>query len=139
MLKPCICVLPMFFAAATLGQQPTDTLRSTSTLVLVPTLVTTPNEEFVHGLQAEDFALSDNSGPQKLQVEEGSREPLAVVVLLQTGGSAPRQFENYKSIGTMLEYALGSVPYRVSLVTFDSKPEVAARTSYWHVEAGESR
>jgi VWFA-related protein len=123
MFKPCICALPVFFAAAALGQQPADTLRSTSTLVLVPTLVTTPNEELVHGLHAEDFALTDNSAPQKLHVEEGSREPLAVVVLLQTGGSAPRQFENYKGIGAMLEYALGSVPYRVSLVTFDSKPE----------------
>ncbi len=101
----------------------TGTLHSTSTLVLVPTLVTSPGAELVHGLQAEDFALIDNGVAQKLHVEEGLREPLAVVVLMQIGGSAPRQFQNYAGVCTMLDYALGSVPYWVSLVTFDSKPE----------------
>lgn len=101
------------------GQQP-DTLRTNSTLVLVPTLVTAASSrEIVHTLTANDFLLTDNGVPQKLRLEESIREPLAVVVLLQTGGAAPRQFSSY----AMLQNAFGSVPYRISLVTFDSKPE----------------
>lgn len=105
------------------AQQP-DTLRTNSTLVLVPTLVTAEADgELVHTLTADDFSLTDNGVPQKLRLEERVREPLAVVVLLQTGGAAPHQFSNYAGIGTMLQNAFGSVPYRISLITFDSKPE----------------
>jgi len=100
-----------------------DTLHSKSTLVLVPTIVTTSGGDIVHGLQVEDFALTDQGVPQVVQVEESSREQLAVIVLLQIGGSAPRQFKNYKGIATMLEPALASAPYAVSLITFDSEPE----------------
>jgi VWFA-related protein len=115
---------PVLFAITAMAQQQPDTLHTTSTLVLVPTLVTTTSDAgLAYTLKAEDFTLTDNGVPQKLHLEAASKEPLAVVVLLQTGGAAPRQFVHYAGISTMLEYALGSVPYRVSLVTFDSKPE----------------
>ena len=100
-----------------------ETLRATSALVLVPTRVINPDGALVHSLDAGDFRLTDNGLPQRVNVEDNLHEPLAVVVLMQTGGSAPRQFANYRGMGTMLEYALGSAPYWVSLVTFDSKPE----------------
>ena len=104
--------------------QQTETLRTSSTLVLVPTRITTTSDAALNiTLHAEDFTLTDNGVPQKLHLEEASREPLAVIVLLQTGGAAPRQFANYAGISSLLEYALGSVPYRVSLITFDGEPE----------------
>lgn len=118
-----LSVLPLLSASLASAQQ-ADTLRTTSTLVLVPTRVTTISSvEQQVTLHAEDFTLTDNGAPQKLHLEEARREPLAVVVLLQTGGAAPKQFANYGGISSLLEYALGSVPYRVSLITFDSKPE----------------
>jgi hypothetical protein len=80
--------------STSVSAQQSDTLRTTSTLVLVPTRVTSPpNEEQTIVLHAEDFALTDNGIPQKLHLEEAGREPLAVIVLLQTGGAAPRQFK----------------------------------------------
>ncbi|AFL86649.1 von Willebrand factor type A-like protein [Terriglobus roseus DSM 18391] len=120
LLLPGVLLLLATAAAA----QQADTLRTTSTLVLVPTRVTTTSSAGLNvTLRAEDFTLTDNGVPQKLRLEEASREPLAVIVLLQTGGAAPKQFANYAGISSLLEYALGSVRYRVSLITFDSKPE----------------
>jgi VWFA-related protein len=60
---------------------------------------------------------------QKVSIEDVERQPLAVVVLLQTGGAAPRQFQNYRSVDTMLDYMMGSSKHRVAVVTFDSQPE----------------
>ena len=116
-----VVVACLLGAAVTVRAQ--ETLRTSSTLVLAPTRVVAADGELVHTLGAADFVLTDNGLPQRLTVEENLHEPLAVVVLLQTGGSAPRQFGSYRGIGTMLEYALASAPYAASLVTFDSKPE----------------
>jgi VWFA-related protein len=119
-----VLLLPLFGFAQQPSTTPSaDTIRATSTLVVVPTRVQTQGADLVHTLGAEDFVLMDNNVSQTIHLEEHSQEPLAVVVLMQTGGTAPRQFQNYKGIGTMLEYALGQAKYRVSLVTYDSKPE----------------
>ena len=115
----------LLFAAATLfAQEQVETLRSNSTLVLVPTLVTTTSEgNLAFTMKAEDFSLSDDGVPQQLHLEGATHEPVAMVVLMQTGGAAPKEFSNYAGISVMLENALSAVPYRVSLVTFDSHPE----------------
>jgi VWFA-related protein len=119
-----ILLLPLLSVAQQANTAaPTETIRTTSTLVVVPARVQTQSAALVHTLGAEDFVLTDNNVAQSVHLEEPSQEPLAVVVLMQTGGTAPRQFQNYKGIGTMLSYALGQAAYRVSLVTFDSKPE----------------
>ncbi len=114
----------LFSAAMLFAQERVETLRSNSTLVLVPTLVTTTSEEnLAYTLKADDFSLSDDGVPQQLHLEGATHEPVAMVVLMQTGGAAPKQFSNYAGISVMLENALSAVPYRVSLVTFDSHPE----------------
>jgi VWFA-related protein len=99
------------------------TIQSTSILVLVPTLVRSPSGDLIATLQARDFRLTDNGVEQKVSIEPVERQPLAVVVLLQTGGAAQRQFANYATLGTMLDYMMGSSAHRVALLTFDSQPE----------------
>ena len=115
----------LLLCAATLSaQEQVKTLHSNSTLVLVPTRVTTTSDgDLAYALKAEDFSLSDDGVPQQLSLENATREPVAMVVLMQTGGAAPKQFSNYAGISTMLENALSPVPYSISLVTFDSRPE----------------
>jgi VWFA-related protein len=103
-----------------------DTIHSTSTLVVVPTLVETTSGELVHNLQATDFLLTDNGVVQTVSIEQAERQPVAVVVLLQTGGAAPRQFQNYAGLGTMVDALTGSSPRQVAMVTFDSRPEEAS-------------
>ena len=106
-----------------LKEEAPTTLRSTTRLVVVPTLVKTASGELVEGLSASDFRVFDNGVEQKVFVEEVERQPLAVVVLLQTGGAAARQFQNYRNLSTMLDYMMGSSSHKVAMMTFDSQTE----------------
>jgi VWFA-related protein len=102
------------------------TLHTTTTLVVVPTLVQTSGEEVAFSLTAEDFVLTDNGVPQKVTLEEETKRPLSLVVLMQTGGDARGQFPSYASLDTMLVSLLGNAPNEVSIVNFDSRPEAAS-------------
>jgi VWFA-related protein len=120
----------IFSASCAFGQavraDAPPTITSTSTLVIVPTLVLSPSGELVQALHANDFNLTDNRVPQRVSLEDVERQPLAVVVLMQTGGAARQQFADFAKLGTMLDYMMGSSTHRVALVTFDSQPE-----SFW--------
>lgn len=102
------------------------TLRATTRLVLVPTLVRTPSKEFVYSLNAEDFFLTDKGIPQKVTLDSQSSQPLSLVVLIQTGGSAVHELTNYRNLEPMLAAILGTPPNQVSVVHFDSQPEAAS-------------
>lgn len=116
-------ILVAAFAAAAIAQ---TTLHTTSTLVIVPTLVQTTGKETVFSLRAEDFVLTDNGVPQKVTLEEETKRPLSLVVLLQTGGVARGQFASYANLEPLLASLLGGAPSRVSIVDFDSQPEAAS-------------
>jgi VWFA-related protein len=102
------------------------TLHTTTTLVVVPTLVQTASKDTAFSLTAEDFVLTDNGVPQKVTLEEETKRPLSLVVLMQTGGVARGQFASYANLETMLASLLGGGPNRVSIVNFDSRPEAAS-------------
>jgi VWFA-related protein len=89
----------------------------------VPTLVRSVSGEFVTNLRANDFRLTDNGIEQKVFAEEVEGQAIAVVVLMQTGGAAPIQFQNYRTVSILLNHLLGSSNHKVALVTFDSRPE----------------
>jgi VWFA-related protein len=94
--------------------------------VIVPALVRSPSGELIQTLHSGDFRLTDNGVEQKVSIEDVERQPLAVVVLMQTGGAAARQFANYAKLGTMLDYMMGNSAHRVALLSFDSQPETVA-------------
>jgi VWFA-related protein len=102
------------------------TLHTTTTLVVVPTLVQTSGKEVAFSLTAEDFLLTDNGVPQRVTLEEETKRPLSLVVLIQTGGVARGQFPSYVNLETMLASLLGGAPNKVSIVNFDSRPEAAS-------------
>jgi VWFA-related protein len=118
-------------AGALLAQSKPDspapsTLQTTTRLVLIPTLVQTPSNEIVYSLHAEDFLLTDKGVPQKVRLDDETHQPLSLVVLMQTGGSAVHEFDKYRNLETMLASMLGSAPNQVSIVNFDSRPEAAS-------------
>jgi VWFA-related protein len=120
-----------FLAASTIlsaqnSASPPSTLQTTMRLVIVPTLVQTPSKQTVYSLHAEDFLLTDKGVPQKVRLEDETRQPLSLVVLMQTGGAAIQEFAKYRNLETMLAATLGEAPNQVSIVNFDSKPEAAS-------------
>jgi hypothetical protein len=69
------------------------TIRTTSTLVIVPTLVRSKTGEFIRDLHPGDFALTDNGVEQRVFAEEVKNQGLAVAVLMQIGVAAPRDLK----------------------------------------------
>lgn len=120
---PLLLLLLAAPAPAQSTPPPAPTITATTTLVLAPTLVRSPSGDLIPDLRPEDFRLTDNGVQQIVSVEDTARQPLAVVVLMQTGASAPRQFANYRNLTPLLENMMGSSAYRIALVTFDSQPE----------------
>jgi VWFA-related protein len=104
----------------------TATLTSRTTLVLVPTMVTTKAGEPVFTLQAKDFVVTDDGVEQKVSLEEDTGgEPLALAVVIETGGAGAQQLEKYRGLGPMLEAVVGGVEHRVAVVEFDSTAGVS--------------
>ncbi|MCU1322741.1 MAG: VWFA-related protein [Acidobacteriaceae bacterium] len=109
-------------AAPAAGQDSqVTTLTSRTTLVLVPTMVTTKGGEPVFTLQAKDFLVTDDGIEQAVTLEEDTGgEPLALVIVVETGSSGAQQLNKYRGIGTMLDSVVGGVPHKVAVVEFDS-------------------
>jgi hypothetical protein len=96
-------------------------------LVLVPVLVKTKAGEVVFSLTADDFILTDDRVPQPLQIElDTDSQPLALAVIVQTGGQGGFHLRDYRDLGAVLAAVIGDVPHRVAVIGFDSKPRVAS-------------
>ena len=136
--------------ASALAQQPSSTLRSESTVVLVPTLVRTESGEIIYGLQSKDFIIEDNGIEQDVTLDDSPEaEPVSLVVAIQVGGKASTQFKSKPDfslydrfyseeerkdcrlrkrpcptaiggLGSLLEEFLNGSKGEVALVTFDS-------------------
>ena len=99
---------------------PPQVLRSTSTLVIVPTLVRSRSGELIKGLDADQFRLTDNGQEQNVYLEQVENQPLAVVVLIQKGGVGSAELGNYAKLDGIVESILGASTSKLALVSFDS-------------------
>src|SRR5260370_22287171 len=79
------------------------TIRTTSTLVIVPTLVRSKTGEFLRDLRPADFALTDNGAEQRGFAEAVKNQGLSIAILLQIRAAAPRDFQNYRTLTSMLD------------------------------------
>jgi len=124
-----IAAPPSLFAAAqdspaAPASGPVTTITARSTLVLVPALVRTKGGDMVYTLPTSAFTLTDNGVEQKLTLDEDAgSQPLALVVVVQTGGEGGQHLDIYQTLPTMLDSLLGGVPHKVAVVSFDSEPQ----------------
>ena len=124
-IAAAVLLLPQkLFAQETPAQEPT--FRSQSNIVLVPALVRDASGHAVYGLQAKDFILEDNGVAQPVHLEEQAEaEPLSLVVALQTGRSASREFPRMRGLSSMLDPILEEPQTQVAIVEFDSQIKLA--------------
>jgi VWFA-related protein len=102
---------------------PPASITVRSNLVVVPALVRTKSGDLIYTLKANDFILTDDGVVQKLRLEEDTgTQPLAMVIIAQTGGDAAVHLDQYQHLGPMLDNMLGGVEHRVAVVGFDSTP-----------------
>ncbi len=95
-----------------------------TTLVLVPTLVTTKAGEPVFTLTAADFTVTDDAIPQKITVEDNGGQPLALVVVVETGGAGAHQLGSERRLTSLLDAVVGGVQHQAAVVAFDSHPHL---------------
>lgn len=116
--------LSSFFSPS--AQAQSDSLSVDSNLVLVTALVKSQDGKRVYLLNSKDFRLLDNGIPQTLQVEEETgHEPLALAIIVQTGGRAAARLNDYQHIEPLLEDLIADVPHEVAVIGFDSTPRLA--------------
>ena len=115
-----ICLLVLFFISGAVAAQDSN-LRIQSNVVLVPTLVKDAEGHVVYGLTQKDFVIEDDGVEQTVHLDESAElEPASVVVAVQTGRRAWREFRRMRGIGPMLTPVFDQPGSRVALVEFDS-------------------
>lgn len=101
------------------------TLHARSNLVLVPTLVEDSQGAPVFNLTENDFLVKDNGVPQRIHLDpDTDRAPMSIVVLVQNGGSAVREFYKMRGLPEMVNALAGDTRHHVAVVTFDSQPHM---------------
>ena len=104
---------------------PASTISVRTNLVLVPALVKTKAGALVYTLSAKDFIATDDGIPQALTLEaDAGGEPLAMVVLVETGGDGAGRLDQYRDLGATLDAVVGNVPHKIAVVSYDSTPWV---------------
>ena len=83
-------------------------------------MVRTESGELIRNLDAEHFRLADNGEEQNVHLQQLENEPLAVIVLIQTGGVASSELGNYGKLDGIVESILGTSPSKLALISFDS-------------------
>lgn len=125
-LPPLSLLLFAFLIAAASAQQTgTPTITVHSTLVEVPALVTTKKGEVVFALKPSDFRLTDDGVPQHIDlVSDTDSQPLAMAIVVETGGDGAGHLADYRNLGAILDSVVGGEQHRVALVAFDSSPHL---------------
>ena len=116
-----VCPLVLLLVSGAAAQQDSS-LRVQSNVVLVPTLVKDAGDHAVYGLTQEDFVVDDDGVEQTIHLDDSAEsEPASVVVAIQTGRRAWREFSRMRGVGPMLIPVFNQPRSRVALVEFDSR------------------
>jgi VWFA-related protein len=98
------------------------TFRARSNVVTVPTLVKDDHGQVMYGLKADDFIIEDEGTAQSAQLDQSAEPaPASVVVALQCGRRASREFSRMQGLASMLSSLFGTSGSQVALVEFDSE------------------
>ncbi len=104
-------------------QSPPYNLTTQANLVVVPTQVKTKQGEFIYGLRADQFVVTDNGVPQRTRIddaEEGSG--LSLVVLVECSGAATLKVTKMKGLETMIESIAGDGPREIAIASYGAGP-----------------
>jgi VWFA-related protein len=122
-----MCAVMLALTAA--AQEPT--FRAQSNVVTVPVLVRDEQGKPVYGLQARDFIVKDDGVAQSVQMDQAAEsEPVSMVVALQSGRRAGREFARMQGLAAMLSPIFAQPGSRVALVEFDSTPNLTQPFSH---------
>src|SRR6266478_3028380 len=115
-----LVMLLLLFGAASGQQEPS--FRSQGNLVPVPRLVRDAAGSAIYGLQAQDFIIEDDGVEQAVHLDEAAEaEPISLVIAVQCGRRAKREFGRMGGLAAMLDPVLSGRENEAALLLFDSK------------------
>jgi VWFA-related protein len=107
---------------AFMSPQETPRFASRTNLVPVPTLVRDAEGNAIYGLHAKDFIIEDDAVQQTVHLDEAAEdEPLSLVIAVQSGRRAKREFGRISTLASMLDPILSDQNNEAALLLFDSK------------------
>jgi VWFA-related protein len=113
-------MLLLLFGPATAQQEPS--FSSQGNLVPVPALVRDAQGNAVYGLQAQDFIIEDDGVEQAVHLDEAAEaEPISLVIAVQCGRRAEREFGRMAGLAAMIDPILSGRQNEAALLLFDSK------------------
>ena len=119
-LGSILAVQLLFFGSAPSQQGPT--FSSQGNLVPVPTLVRDARGNAVYGLHARDFIIEDDGVEQTVHLDEAEEaEPVSLVIAVQCGRRATREFARIAGLAAMLDPVLNNPRNEAALLLFDSE------------------
>lgn len=126
---PGVVLLVLVLSATAAFPQQT-TLRSQSTVVLLPTLVKDSEGAVIYGLNAKDFIVEDDGVEQAVHLDEAPEaQPLSLVLAIQKGRRASYEFPRMQGLKTMLEPLFAHGTAQVAIVEFDSQVKLTRNFS----------
>ena len=97
------------------------TIRVQSNVVLVPVLVKDARGHAIYGLKAEDFMVEDEGLPQAVRLDEAAEaEPVSLVIAIQNGREAYREFPRIRGLRSMIQPILDQEGTLAAVVEFNS-------------------
>jgi len=115
-----LVMLLLLFGPAAGQQEPS--FSSQSNLVPVPTLVRDAQGNAVYGLRVQDFIIEDDGVEQAVHLDEAAEaEPISLVIAVQCGRRAKREFGRMGGLAAMLDPVLSGRQNEAALLIFDRK------------------
>lgn len=118
-------LLSAFLVASPATPQDT-TFRAESNVVLIPALVKDSRGHAVYGLEAKDFVVEDDGVAQPVKLDEAAEaEPISLMIVVQCGRQAVREFPRMKGLKSMVQPILDQENTQAAVVYFDSSFHLA--------------
>ena len=112
----------LLFLASQAGFGQETTFQSQSNVVIVPALVRDVTGHVIYGLHATDFVIEDDGVEQSVQLDDSADAgPVSLVVAIQTGRRAGREFGRVQGLSSMLAPILDQPGTQIALLAFDSQ------------------
>ena len=122
-MRLAVALLACAVACSSVAQD--STFRAQSNLVLVPALVKDAQGHPVYGLEAKDFIVEDDGVAQHAQLDEATEsQPISLMIVLQRGRQALREFPRIKGLDSMIQPILDQEQTEAAVVEFDSSIEL---------------
>jgi VWFA-related protein len=91
--------------------------------VVVPTQVKTKEGEFIYGLRADQFVVTDNGIPQHLRIDESEDgSGLSLVVLVECSRAATLEITKMNGLETMVENIAGDGLHEIAIASYGAGP-----------------